>query len=228
MCGMQTGLVIPKLVDTAHEKSSFVKLYCSVGMTLANIVECRSRWTHARYTGLAGFRALILRSSLSAIAFTICLHSVFWVCASGVPSTELPARSGGQLSGVSICVGSNWVPSPAICWHVAQFTSKAAPTLVCRAKRGFIPNNGPPVARLILSSKLSGKSDVRAGVWLLSPRFLTSALPMPRLVQSMTQATRPAGAFATTEATPNPPSLLGSLILSTLQRTQLSLIGSRC
>ena len=31
------GLGIPRLVDTAHQSSSFVRLYCSVGMTLANI-----------------------------------------------------------------------------------------------------------------------------------------------------------------------------------------------
>ena len=92
---MQTGLEIPKLVDTAHQNSSFLRLYCSVGMTLANIVECWSLLVHAMYTGLAGCRALIFKSSLSALAFTTCLHNVFWVRASRVPSTELPARSGG-------------------------------------------------------------------------------------------------------------------------------------
>jgi hypothetical protein len=136
MRGMQTGLGTPKLVDAADQSSSFVRLYCSVGMPLANIVECWSLLAHAMYTGLAGCRALIFKSSLSALAFTTCLHNVFWVCASRIPSTELPARSGGQLSGVSICVGSSLLPSSASCWHVAQFTSKASLILVCRDKRG--------------------------------------------------------------------------------------------
>jgi hypothetical protein len=142
---------------------------------LANIlvVECWSLLAHAMYTGLAGCtsRALNFKSSLSALTFTTCLHNVFWVCTSRVPSTELPARSGGQLSGVSILVRSSWLPSSASCcqWHVAQFTSKASPILVCMYNRGSIPTSEPPVARLILSSKVAGKSGMRAGAGLLVP-----------------------------------------------------------
>ncbi len=56
-----------------------MRLYCSVGMTLANIVECWSLLVHAMYTGLAGCRALIqvFKSSLSALTFTTCLHNAF-------------------------------------------------------------------------------------------------------------------------------------------------------
>ena len=149
-----------------------------------------------------------------AVAFATCLHRVFWVCASGVPSTDLPACLAGQLSGVSIRAKSSWVPSFADCWHAAQFISKASPTLVCSLKNDFIPTSEPPVVSLSLSSMLAGKSGMRAGVGLLDPWFLTSALPMPRLTQSMTQATRPTGHFDTAAEIPNPPSLLGSLILS--------------
>ena len=192
---------IPNVADTALQSSSFGRLYRSVGMTLTNIVECRSLLIHAICTGLAGFRALILMSRKIlrsvAIAFATCLHSVFWVCTSGVPSTDLPACLAGQLSGVSIRARSRWVPSFADCWHAAQFSSKASPMLVRRLKRDFIPTSEPPVASLSLSSTLSGKSGMRVGVGLLEPWFLTSALPMPRLTQSMTQATRPTGHFDT-------------------------------
>ena len=121
---------------------------------------------------------------------TTCLHSVLWVCTSRVPSTELPARSGGQLSGVSICVGSSWLPSSASCWHVAQCISKAAPSpiFVRRDKRGSIPTSEPPVARLIVSIQVAGKRGMRAGAGLLVPWFVASAFPRPRQTQSITQA----------------------------------------
>jgi hypothetical protein len=70
-------LVIPKLVDAALQSSSFVSLYCSVGMTLAYIVECRSLLVHAMYTGLAGCGVLIFRSRSVAVTvcFVTCLHT---------------------------------------------------------------------------------------------------------------------------------------------------------
>ena len=206
---------VPGLYHDRHPmSSSFLRLYCSVGMTLATMVECWSLLVHAMYTGLAGCRALIFKSSLSALAFTTCLHNIFWVRASRAPSTELPARSGGQLSGVSICVGSRWLPSSANCWHVAQFTSNASPILVCRDKRGSIPTSEPPVARLILSIRVAGKSGMLAGAGLLVPWFLASAFPRPRQTQSITQATLPTGHFDVASVRPRPPSLLGILSLS--------------
>ena len=167
---------------------------------------------HVHWVG--GVRALIFKSSLSALAFTTCLHIAFWVCTSRVPSTEQPARSGGQLSGVSICVGSSWLPSSASCWHVAQFISKAAPIFVRRDKRGSIPTSEPPVARLIMSIKVAGKSGMRAGAGLLVPWFLASACPRPRQTQSLTQAALPTGHLDVASVRPSPPSLLGILSLS--------------
>ena len=87
-----------------------------------------------------------------------------------------------------------------------------------------MPNSEPQalVTGLILLGILEGKSGARAGARLLGSWLLAAALPWPRRAQSMTQAALPTGHFDTAAVRPNPPSLLGSLILS-LARPQSSL-----
>ena len=143
------------------------------------------------------------RSSCAASTFAIKPPIVFWTFVSILPSAELPAPPAGQLSGVSISVGSLCVPSSAFCWHHSQALSNAAPFSVSKSRNPWSRIRGS-ACWVIRLSMLGGKSGLlAAGV---------PGLPSPRLTQSMVLAAAPMICVSVLRLYPQPLSLLGSAI----------------